>query len=405
MIRCFQLPKLVAIHTAITSCVLTVAPLITNAQSNAQPSASTLVVSGVVVAVHQAALTSRMPAKIAAVNVTENRKVHRGQMLVQLDDSGMRAQLNSARAALTGALALQQKASAGRAAQQVKADSDVSAAENGLKDAQHKRDSAVLAKESIIAATAADRKAAELGVAKATLSLDHDRKTLTNLETLDKVGGVSRNDLDNARMQVTLAQADLVSAEADLNRITEGPGGVSFRVALAQADVGTAELGVKQAETALHTAIGALASELVVADNDIRSAEASVLQARAGINSAADAVSAMRIISPIDGIASTVGARVGETAQPGVPLVTIVSLKDIKVEALILARNIPGIRVGMHVSLSVDTHPGRALDAIVSEIANVAEPDQRSVRVWFRLTSNTMLRPGLAATIRIGSRE
>jgi HlyD family secretion protein len=344
-----------------------------------------------------------MGARIVAVGVIENRYVKRGQLLIQLDDSDLRAQLNAARAALAAATTLQNKALAGRAAQKAKADSDVVLAKSGLQEAQHKRDSAALARDSAISETAADIKAAEQSVTKAQLALTRAKKTLMDLETLDKVGGVSRNDLEGAQMQLSIAQVDYDSAAAALSRIKQGPGGVPFRVALAQAEVNSAELGVSQADSVYRTAKNAREKLLAVADGDISSAQASVNQARVGVTNASDAVSAMRLVSPIDGIASSVGARVGETAQPGTPLVTIVSLRNLRIEALISARNLPSVRAGMHVSVSVDTQPGKTYDAVASEISSVAEADQRSVKVKFRLIGSPNLRAGLGARIVIGS--
>ncbi len=316
----------------------------------------------------------------------------------------MQAQLSSARAALAAAATLVQKAEAGRAAQQVKAESDILLARNGLQIAWQKRDTAAVARDSAVSETAADIKTAEQGVTKATTSLEHAKKTLADLETLEKVGGVSRNDLESARMQVSLAQIDLDAATAGVNRIKNGPGGVPFRVALARADVTAAEQGVQQAESAVRTALAARDKAMAVADSEVHSARASAAQARAAVKSSSDAVTTMCLNSPLDGITSSVTARVGETAQPGSPLVTVVSLKNLRIEALVPARNIPGLRVGLRVSINADTQPGSALHGVVSEIAKVAERDQRTIKVRFRLIGGPNLRPGLGARITFDAR-
>lgn len=358
-----------------------------------------LTVSGAVVADRQSTLSCRMPARIVGVFARENESLKKGEALVQLDDKELRLQLASARAALAGAMAQELKASAGRAAQAAKSESDSAAARNGLADARHKRDQAALARDAASSESAADIKLAEETVQKASIALIHARKTLRDLETLDAVGGVSRNDLEEARTQVTLAQVDLDGAAAGVRRLTQGPEGVPYRVAMARKDLEAAQQGVVQAEEAAKITTDAAKKTLSVADQEVRSSHSAVLQARTGVASAADAVAAMRLVSPFDGIVSAVNARTGETAQPGVPLVTIVSLKNLRVEALVLARNIPGISVGTRASVSVDTQPGRSLDAVVSEISRVAESDQRSIRVKLRLLKAGTLRPGLAARV------
>ena len=169
-------------------------------------------VTGLIVAERQSSLSARIPARIVTVYARENEPVRRGQTLVQLDDSELLSQLRSARAALNGAVAQESKASAGKAAQQVKSDSDISTARHSVQDATSKCSQAMLGRDLAVSETVADLKAAQQSVQKATIALERAQKTLHDLETLDKVGGVSRNDLEGARVQVTLAQVDLDSS-------------------------------------------------------------------------------------------------------------------------------------------------------------------------------------------------
>lgn len=349
-----------------------------------------------------ASLSVRIPAKIAAVDVREGESVRKGQLLVLLDDSDMSSQTRTAVAGVQAAQAQQAKAEAGRTAQRIKADADVSAARSGLAQAQGKLDQAVLGRDAIRSDVKAELKTAQEGVRKAEIGLAQARKTLHGLEELAQVGGVSRNDLEGARAQAATAESDLETARAQVKRVQAGPSpGVSYRLAAAQKDVEAAQAGAAQARDGVNTAEAARKQVLAVADAEVRAAVAAVVQAQAGVGGARSAEAASELRSPIDGVATGVTARVGETAQPGIGLTTVVSLADLRVEALVPGRLLPRLHVGQSAQVAVDTLPGKTFPVAVSEIARIAEPDGRSFRVRFRFARSVSLRPGQAARIAI----
>jgi hypothetical protein len=55
----------------------------------------------------------------------------------------------------------------------------------------------------------------------------------------------------------------------------------------------------------------------------------------------------------------------------------------------------------MPAKIHVDTAPDRLLDAYVSALARIAEPDGRAFRVQFRFRAPVSLLPGQAAYIRL----
>ena len=124
-------------------------------------------------------------------------------------------------------------------------------------------------------------------------------------------------------------------------------------------------------------------------------------QARAGVAAARSAQNAARLTSPLDGVATSVAARVGETAQPGIPLVTVATLADLRVEALVPDRRLPLLHIGQPARIAVDTRPGQSFPVTVREIARVAEPDGRTFRVKFHFTQPVAMRPGQTARITV----
>lgn len=368
----------------------------------------TLTLTGLVQSGAQATLSTRLPARIAAVNIRQGDPVRQGATLIELDTADAQAQVRTAQGAVDAALAQYRKAQSGRVAQRIKAESDVAAARSGLQQAQTKRDQADLARNAARDDAASEKKLAREGVKKAEIALTRAQKTLRDLEALATVGGVSRNDLDGARTQVQIAQSDLVTAKTQESRLDapdsqEGNGG-GYRVAAAIKDVQAAALGVAQAKEGLNAAIKAQQQTLLLADQDVAAARGALEQAQAGLAAARSALAATRLVSPLAGVAASVLARVGETAQPGLPLITVVSLTGLRVEALVTARQLARLKPGQKSQISVETQPGKTFPAAVSDIARVAESDGRTFRVAFRFQNAVALRPNQKARITLTTR-
>ena len=383
-----------------TNAVPAAAPQSPNDAPAAEPIESTLTLTGIVQSGVRAALTTRQPAKIIYVGVKQGDMAAAGGLLVRLDDAEAAAQERTANAGVVAAVAQVRKAQAGRDAQATKADSDIAAAQSGVEQARLKWEQAKSGVAAARSQDAAEQKLAAGGVRKAELGREQAQKTLHSLEELAKVGGISRNDLEGARTQVQVAQSDLDAAkvQAAQGRTADG---IAFRVANAVQDAQAAKAGLTQAAAGLSAARKAKADVLRVAAQDIRAAQAAVTQAQAGVSAARAAREMFRLVSPIGGTVSDVAARVGETAQPGVPLVTVVSLYSLRVEALVTARQLGRLHIGQAAQIRVDTQPGKIFLAAVSEIARSAEADGRTFRAQFRFRENVFLRPGQTARITL----
>jgi multidrug resistance efflux pump len=371
----------------------------------AQESREPLTLIGSVQSGAQVNLSARLPARIAGVYAREGDAVRKRQLLVLLDAAEATAQTRTAQAGESAAQAQVRKARLGRDAQRVKSDADIAAAQGGLQQAKTKLQQAILARDAARDDTQAELQTAQEGVRKAEAGLEQARRTRQSLEELAKVGGVSKADMEGARTQERLAQSDLDTARAQVRRLQAGPpGGASYRVALAQQDVDAAQAGVRQAEEGLRTALTARRQTLALAAQDLDAAQAALAQAQAGVEGAHAAQQMTRLSSPMDGMATNLAAHVDEIAQPGMPLVTVVSLGGLRVEALVLARQLGMLRVGQAAQVTVDTQPGRSFPIVVSEIARVAESDGRTFRVKFRFHQPVSLRPGQTARITVPPR-
>ena len=351
----------------------------------------------------QSTLSVRMPGRIVAVSVREGDVVRAGRTLVVLDDTEIRGQIRQAEAGTLAAQVQVHRAEKGRAAQQGKADGEVQAARSALESAQGHAKQAAAGVEGALSEQQTNVKLAQEGVRKADQGLAQAQQTLASLESLDKIGGVARNDLDGARRQVTIAEADLTTAKAQLQRAAavDTTTGEPLRVSAARRDLLAAQQGVQAAKTGRTLAEQGRTQAMAVAASEVDAARAALGQAQAGAATAQSLLAQTRIVSRIDGIANAVTARAGETAQPGMPLLTVVSLAGLRADALVPARQLPMLHLGQAAQIAVDTDPARSYPAVVSEIARIAEPDGRTFHVRFHLTSQSNLRPGQTARITL----
>ncbi len=356
---------------------------------------------GTIVSPKQAAISARIPQRITEVLVHDGQSVDIGQSLVLLDESDFVSQESAANAALGTAKTQRERAKAGKEAQRVKADAEVKSARNGLSNAKFKLSLATLGRQAAEDDQRAELKAANASVAKAELALERSKKVLTDLEELSKAGGVSRSNLEEARTQMTNAQLDVKASKNQVLKLESGQNGIPYRVLNAQKEVEAAVAGVIQAKDGVSSAEKGLTNSLIVATMEFKTANSGVLQAESGLRAAHAARRQCRLLSPISGIVTNLSAHKGETAQPGVSLLSVVSLNDLHAEALVSARLFPAVIVGKAANILVDTLPGKSFTAVVSVIAQTAEPDGRTFRVKFRFSTPPALRPGQTARITI----
>lgn len=371
-------------------------------KENLQDSEGELNLTGSVVSDSKATLSTRLPARIVGVSISEGKAVSAGQVAIQLDDSEMQGQARTAFAGLNAAIAMARKAEEGLKAQLLKADSDIATARSGVKQAEIKRQQAILGRDALKGDNAADKRLADEAVRKAEIGHEQAVRTRKSLEELAKVGGVSRNDLQGAITSEKAAASDVNSAREQRKRLDSGATPqTSYRIALADKDIETAEAGVHQAQEGLKLSKEAKLRVRDVGVQDINTAKAATEQAKAGWRTAQDSTDSLRLRAPFAGVATAINAKVGEMAQPGMPLVTIISLTGLRVDALVTARHLARLKEGLPATVQVDSLPNRTFAAHLSQIAATSEPDGRTFRVQFRFVSPVTLSPGQVARVRL----
>ena len=136
-------------------------------------------------------------------------------------------------------------------------------------------------------------------------------------------------------------------------------------------------------------------SSFNVAQGNVKSAEAQVQLAR---NALRDAVAT----SPLAGIVAKRHVQPGEKVAFDSPLVTVVDLKDLELQALVPAVDVPELAIGMPVELAVDGFGERRFTGRVERINPSTEPGTRAILVYVGMPNpDGALRGGMFATGRI----
>ncbi len=132
-----------------------------------------------------------------------------------------------------------------------------------------------------------------------------------------------------------------------------------------------------------------------VAQGSAKSAEAQVQIAK---NALRDAVA----VSPLTGLVGKRHVQPGEKVAFDSPLVTIVDLKDMELQAAVPAVDVPELSLGKPVELVIDGFGERRFKGRVERINPATEPGTRSILVYVGIpNTDGALRGGMFATGRI----
>ena len=132
-----------------------------------------------------------------------------------------------------------------------------------------------------------------------------------------------------------------------------------------------------------------------VAQGNVKSMEAQVQLAR---NALKDSVAT----APLSGIVAKRHVQPGEKVAVEASLVTVVDLKDLEVQALIPAIDVPELKIGMPVEFNVDGYGDRHFTGHIERINPSTEPGTRAILVYVGLPNpDALLKSGMFATGRI----
>ena len=250
-------------------------------------------------AVEIAQITPEVGGTIREVRVTDTQTVKKGDILVVIDPTDARLALAQAEADL------------GRAIRRVRG---YAANDNGL--------------SAQIAAREADEKRAAAQLASAEADFERAVIDLKRREALSASGSVSGDELTRAQNAFAAAQASLDGARA----------------------------AAAQARANRHAAIGSRDANAVLIVDATEETNPEVALARARRDQAAVDLERTVIRAPVDGVVAKRQVQLGQRVQSGTPLLAVVPVQEMHVDANFKEVQLEDVRVGQPVTLRADIY-------------------------------------------------
>ena len=321
-------------------------------------------------------LSTKVPGLVREVKVNDYQQVHKGDLLVQLDDDDFKAQVAQAVAGVEAA----------------KAALENNRRQRELQDAKIERALAGIdqANAEIVAAQAG-KEATQADVTRTRLERDRQEALLKTNSSTQQTVEKAVADEQRFTAQYASRDADLVQAHTML-RANE-----------------SAALAERRGKVVLESQ-----DTQLVADLHAKEAALQVAQVNLGYT---------QIFAPADGTVGERQVRAGQLVSPGTQVMTFV--ENIRwVAANFRETQLTNIKVGDDADVSVDTYPGPVFKGKVLEIApasgsqfallppdnatgNFTKVTQR-VPVKIALDDATLtskLRPGLSAVVTVRTRH
>ena len=242
-------------------------------------------------------------------------------------------------------------------------------------------------------------------VRRAEAALGAAQAQLADLEA-----GARREEIEQARAALRSATVAREWAERELGRVRQ----LFAKELLAFQEVDRASNAFAAAQANEASAREKVALlEAGPRPDAVAAARSQVAEARAALALARARLVETRLDSPLTGIVLRKSLEVGETATPGVPILTLMDPDDLWLRAYVSETDLGRVRLGQAATLTVDAYPSRTFPGVVSEIASEAEFTPKNVQtkkervnLVYRVkiaVRNTegVLKPGMPADARI----
>jgi HlyD family secretion protein len=331
-------------------------------------------------------VSAKITGRIVALLAREGDAVVAGRPLVRLDDAELRSEVRRSEAALKNAEAQLRDLLAGARREEIEeARAGVDRARAQLEDllAGSRREEVEQARQSVQSASA---------------TREWTQKESQRIQELYRKELVAAQEVDRARQAYDVAIAQERSARESLELTLAGPRPHQVEAARAQ---------LKAAQDRL---------ELLLAGprpHQVEAARAQVAQSQAQLAHAESRLKETVILSPLSGVVLRKTLEVGEIANPGVPILTLVNPQDLWLRAYVPETEVGKIRLGQAARIKIDAFRDRAFNGKITEIASEAEFTPKNVQTHkervnlvFRIkiavdNAGGILKPGMPADAEI----
>jgi Cu(I)/Ag(I) efflux system membrane fusion protein len=407
-------------------------------------------------------VTSRLPGKITAVNIGVGDRVHKGEVIAEVDSVDLATAEGTYQTAVShevlakhqleqqkqlagfGSLSEQPVEDARRAS--VAADAAV-----GTDEAQIKLDQLALASaKQLVAMGETTRKpvedaqnayaAAEAAASQAATTLHSAKSSYDRTVILFKGGIYSRQQLEDAetaynaavagdkqaKVAEGLARSELTRQETIYKQNLNGAAALQAAQTKVQQDnnqyqndviaqqlshteysralvVHKAGIPLSQA---LQSAQDAYDEAVVAEQSAANTLKLYGVAPREAIKNLQQGGVVIPIVSPIDGIVAARSMVVGQNTDTSTPLARLVNLDKVYIDAQVYEKDIQNVAAGDSAKVTVSAFLGKEFPGTVQYVAREVNTDTRTVLVRTVLKNpGWLLRPGMYATVTIGSNK
>jgi len=218
--------------------------------------------------------------------------------------------------------------------------------------------------------------------------------------------GARIEDVRQTEEAAKQAEANLFVASEDLKRIRSLFEKESATAKMKQDAEARYQVALAQHEAAQQAL---LKVRKLSRPEEVRAAQARLAQAEAGRDLLAKTISDATIVSPVSGMVTHKAVEPGEFVGPGVPLLTIADLDDVRLNIYVTEVELGRVRLGQRAEIRIDSHPDRSLMGTVIFISPEAEftpknvqTKEERVKLVYRVkleipNPESLLKPGMPA--------
>ena len=301
-------------------------------------------------------ISSRIAGTVDQISVDDNQTVSAGQSLIKLDPRDYQIKLQQAQTDLEAA---RRKANTA----QVNIDLAAQNAQAANTQAQGGIGSAVAAIASAQAQVAEAQSGipqAQAQVAQTDANLQKAQTDLTRFQELYGSGAIARRDLDTAQQAFAVARAQKAAAD-------QGVAQAQAKLAQAQQGVATAQAGLSSSQGGVQEA-QAKNVQTTVSRSDYQTAQAAINQAQVALRNASLQLSYANITAPVAGRVGRKTVQVGQSVQPGTPLLAIVD-NQYWVTANFKETQLEKMRPGQVAEVKLDAFPGKTFSGHLESLS------------------------------------
>lgn len=208
----------------------------------------------------------------------------------------------------------------------------------------------------------------DLAQARATLDdlrglRDQAAKELARAKQLIEKEDISQNQFDQTQTRLNSLNAQVRAGEERLSLLSEGP---------RKTDIEAARAAVARAEAALRMT-EAQKMEVLRREEDLAARRADVARAKSGVSVIDSQLDDLVALAPVDGVVLTKSADPGEVLAAGTPILSLGDIDHPWLRGYVPQSKLGQIQLGMRVSVSSDSYPGKTYKGHISFIASEAE--------------------------------